>query len=69
VNGFRVFLTGFLVFFVDPALGQGFMHYSEGWALFMVAFVVMGGVTWTLMQLETLLPIVTRHVRTRLAGA
>jgi exosortase len=69
VNGFRVFLTGFLVFFVDPSLGQGFMHYSEGWALFMVAFVVMGGVTWTLMQLETLLPIVGRHVRARFAGA
>jgi hypothetical protein len=26
----RVFLTGFLVYFVDPALGKGFMHITEG---------------------------------------
>jgi EpsI family protein len=33
INGVRVFLTGFLVFFVDPALGEGFMHMTEGWAM------------------------------------
>ena len=37
INGLRVFLTGFLVFFVSPALGQGFMHLTEGWLLFLVS--------------------------------
>ena len=46
VNGIRVFLTGFLVYFVDPALGQGFMHMTEGWLLFLVSLSVLGAVAW-----------------------
>ncbi len=42
VNGIRVFLTAFLVYFVSPALGQGFMHESEGWGLFLVSFAALG---------------------------
>lgn len=42
MNGFRVFLTGFLVYFVDPALGEGFMHLTEGWLLFVVSL----GLVW-----------------------
>lgn len=42
VNGVRVFLTGFLIFFVDPSLGEGFMHVTEGWLLFLVSFVLVG---------------------------
>jgi exosortase len=42
VNGIRVFLTGFLVFFVSPAMGQGFMHVTEGWLLFIVSLAVVG---------------------------
>lgn len=42
VNGVRVFLTGFLVYFVDPALGEGFMHVTEGWLLFLVSFGLVG---------------------------
>lgn len=38
INGVRVFLTGFLVFFVSPELGAGFMHMTEGWLLFLVSF-------------------------------
>jgi exosortase len=52
INGLRVFLTGFIVFFVDPALAEGFMHYSEGWAMFMVAFVIMGGAAFAMSKLE-----------------
>lgn len=52
VNGVRVFLTGFLVFFVSPELGEGFMHYSEGWLLFLFSFGVLGGVTWVLAGVE-----------------
>lgn len=48
INGVRIFLTGFLVYFVNPSLGDGFMHYTEGWALFVVAFVILGLLTWGL---------------------
>lgn len=44
VNAVRIFLTAFLMYFVDPALGRGFMHESEGWALFLVAFVIIGAI-------------------------
>jgi exosortase len=46
VNAFRVFLTGFLVYFVSPAMGEGFMHLSEGWLLFVIAFLILGVLTW-----------------------
>ncbi|MEO8333658.1 MAG: exosortase/archaeosortase family protein [bacterium] len=46
INGVRVFLTGFLVYFVDPALGKGFMHITEGWLLFLVSLASMGLVAW-----------------------
>jgi exosortase len=52
LNGVRVFLTGFLVYFVDPKLGEGFMHITEGWLIFLVAFLILGGVAWTLLALE-----------------
>ena len=53
VNGVRVFLTGFLVFFVAPEMGEGFMHYSEGWVLFLFSFGTLGGVTWALTWVES----------------
>jgi exosortase len=46
INGVRVFLTGFLVFFVDPALGKGFMHVTEGWLLFIVSFGCIAVLGW-----------------------
>jgi exosortase len=52
VNGVRVFLTGFLVFFVSPATGEGFMHTTEGWLLFVVSLGLMGLTTWALSALE-----------------
>jgi len=54
LNGLRVFLTGFLVYFVDPALGTGFMHLSEGWVVFVVAFAILGGIAAGLTRLERL---------------
>jgi exosortase len=42
INGVRVFLTGFLVYFVDPKMGEGFMHMTEGWLLFLVSLVLIG---------------------------
>jgi exosortase len=41
VNGFRVFLTGFLVYFVDPALAEGFMHLTEGFLLFLCSLAFL----------------------------
>lgn len=46
VNGLRVFLTGFLVYFVSPAFGDGFMHMTEGWLLFLVSLGTVGFVAW-----------------------
>ena len=48
INGVRVFLTGFLVYFVDPKLGEGFMHITEGWLLFVVSFAIVGAVAFVL---------------------
>jgi exosortase len=42
LNGVRVFLTGFLIYYVDPALGEGFVHVTEGWVLFAAAFLMLG---------------------------
>jgi exosortase len=46
VNGIRVFLTGFLVFYVSPAFGKGFMHLTEGWLLFLVSLSTLGVLAW-----------------------
>jgi len=59
LNAVRVFLTGFLVFFVSPALAEGVMHYTEGWALFVAAFAILGGAAWVLAGLERRRPAVT----------
>jgi exosortase len=46
INGFRVFLTGFLVYFVSPSLGEGFMHMTEGWLLFLVSLSILAVAAW-----------------------
>ncbi|GJG87930.1 exosortase [Gemmatimonadetes bacterium T265] len=52
LNGVRVFLTGFLVYFVDPALGEGFMHKTEGMAVFIVAFAIIGALAFGVSAVE-----------------
>ena len=52
VNGVRVFITGFLVAFVDPKLAEGFSHMTEGWLLFLVAFAILSGLTWIALAIE-----------------
>lgn len=54
INAIRVFLTGFLVVFVNPQFGDGFLHLSEGWLLFLVSLALMAGCAWTLGRLEQL---------------
>lgn len=52
INGVRVFLTGFLVYFVDPKMGEGFMHMTEGWLLFLVSLLLIGVAAAVLVFLE-----------------
>lgn len=52
VNGVRVFITGFLVAFVDPAMADGFTHITEGWLLFLVAFGILTLLTMGVVRLE-----------------
>ena len=52
VNGVRVFITGFLVAFVDPALADGFTHITEGWLLFLVAFGILAVITTGIVRVE-----------------
>jgi exosortase len=52
LNGIRVFLSGFLVYFVDPRLGDGFLHLTEGWLIFVVAFAILGGIAWVVSRIE-----------------
>jgi exosortase len=52
INGFRIFLTAFLVIFVSPEAGKGFMHTTEGWLMFVIAFASLGAVAWGLLFIE-----------------
>ncbi len=52
LNGVRVFITGFLVAFVDARLAEGFLHLTEGWLLFLVAFTLLGAITWLARVIE-----------------
>lgn len=52
INGVRIFLTGFLVLYVSPEMGEGFMHTSEGMLMFGGAFLVTAAMTWLLGQAE-----------------
>ncbi len=45
LNGVRIFLTAFLVYFVDPELANGLAHERQGLAMFVVAFAALGAVT------------------------
>lgn len=52
INAVRVFLTGFFVFFISPEMGQGFLHLSEGWLLFVASLAILAAVTWLARRFE-----------------
>src|SRR6185295_18119367 len=52
LNAIRIFLTGFFVHFVDPRLAEGIMHVTEGWAIFVVAFIILALIAWLLTSVE-----------------
>jgi exosortase len=46
LNGVRVFLTGYLMHYIGPAHGEGFMHATEGWLMFLAALAMLGLFAW-----------------------
>ena len=52
LNAVRIFITGFVAYFINPDLVQGIMHYSEGWVIFVVAFMILAGLAWLLRLIE-----------------
>jgi exosortase len=56
LNAVRIFLTGFFVYYVDPALAEGLMHYTQGWAIFVVAFLILSGFAFALTRIEAMFP-------------
>jgi exosortase len=53
LNGLRIFLTGFLVYYVSPEFGGGFMHLTEGWLVFLLAFGMLGATARVLRCAES----------------
>ena len=52
LNGLRIFVTGFSVYYVDPRLADGVLHYTAGWVVFLVAFVFLAAAAWGIHRLE-----------------
>ena len=52
LNAVRIFLTAFLVYFVDPELANGLAHERQGLAMFVVAFAVLGALTVVMHLVE-----------------
>jgi exosortase len=52
LNGVRIFLTAFLIHFVDPSLGTGLAHEREGMLMFVAAFAILGGCTAVVRLVE-----------------
>jgi exosortase len=52
LNAVRIFVTGFSVHYIDPGLGEGLMHYTEGWVMFLAAFASLALVAWGLSAIE-----------------
>jgi len=61
LNGVRVFLTGFFVHFVSPAMGTGFMHATEGWLLFVVSLAAVAALAAFVLLLERRVPRWSRY--------
>lgn len=51
-NSFRVAVTGVLVRYVDPRLGEGFFHDFSGWLVYMFMLLLLGVMTIVLKYTE-----------------
>ena len=48
MNSFRIGVIGILVEYGGPEQAQGFLHYFEGWVIFMACMVILIGEMWLL---------------------
>lgn len=54
INGVRIFATGYAVTFISPEAGTGFMHATEGWLMFVVAFGILAALCLAFRWVEGL---------------
>ncbi len=51
-NAFRVFVTGYLVYYAGPEVADGALHTAAGIGVFLVALILIGAATLVLRRLE-----------------
>lgn len=52
MNSFRIAVTGILVANGGAAHTEGFLHFFEGWVVFIAASLLLAGVAWLLLRLR-----------------
>lgn len=52
INSLRIAITGVVVEYATPELGEGFLHLFEGWVIFLLALVLLALVMWLLARLS-----------------
>ncbi len=52
MNSFRIAVTGILVANGGAAHTEGFLHFFEGWVVFIAASLLLAGVAWLLVRLR-----------------
>jgi exosortase D (VPLPA-CTERM-specific) len=50
MNSFRIGIIGVLVEYQGPSAAEGFLHYFEGWVIFMACMAVLIGEMWLLSR-------------------
>jgi len=53
MNSLRIAVTGILVDMGNEEHTEGFLHFFEGWVVFIVAFIILVGFTWLLVRIAT----------------
>lgn len=51
MNSFRIGVIGILVDHWGPAMAAGFLHYFEGWVIFMICLAFLAGEMWLLARI------------------
>ena len=52
LNGVRVFLVGYFVFYAGPAAGDPILHATEGWLMFLIGLFALTGIAYVLARIE-----------------
>jgi len=53
MNSLRIAVTGILVDMGNEEHTEGFLHFFEGWVVFIVAFIILVGIAWLLVKVFT----------------